>query len=184
MRYLLVAAALLVVPVALSAQHVRHEGHDMSGMGPGSAAIPKESGQSAFGAITEVVEMLEADPGTDWSKVDIGALRAHLVDMDNVVLRARVTASAVPQGMRFEVAGDGAVRDAIRRMATSHAAMTNGQAGQKVTIAEIPHGVLMTVTSGDAAAATKIRALGFFGEMAGGAHHQLHHLMMAKGEMH
>ncbi len=31
-----------------------------------------------------------ADPETDSSQVDIEALRQHLIDMDNVTLRARV----------------------------------------------------------------------------------------------
>ena len=31
--------------------------------------LPTESGQSAFAAIHEIVELLEADPKTDWSKV-------------------------------------------------------------------------------------------------------------------
>ncbi len=37
--------------------------------------LPKEAGQSAFAAIHEIVVMLEGDPKTDWSKVDIDALR-------------------------------------------------------------------------------------------------------------
>ncbi len=43
---------------------------------------------AAFGAVQEIVEILEADPATDWSKVDIDALRQHLIDMDNVTLHA------------------------------------------------------------------------------------------------
>lgn len=34
--------------------------------------------------------MLEADSKTDWSKVDIEALRQYLIDMDNVTLRSAV----------------------------------------------------------------------------------------------
>jgi len=39
-------------------------------------------GQDAFGAIQEIVQILDADPKTDWSKVDLEALRQHLIDMD------------------------------------------------------------------------------------------------------
>ena len=40
------------------------------------------------------MRILEADPTTDWSKVNIGALREHLIDMDEVTMRApRATAA-------------------------------------------------------------------------------------------
>ena len=42
-------------------------------------------------------------------------------------------------------------------------------------------GALLTVTSSDPARATRIRALGVFGVMATGAHHQAHHLAIARG---
>jgi hypothetical protein len=35
------------------------------------AGVPALSGQDAFGAIQEVVRILEADPATDWSKVNL-----------------------------------------------------------------------------------------------------------------
>lgn len=188
MRTIFAAALLATAPLApAAAQHDHHSsGHDMQAAAGanGMAAMPTESGQAAFGAITEVVAMLQADPRTDWSKVNIDALRDHLVDMDNVTLRARVTNVPVAGGMRFEVAGDGPVRDSIRRMAASHASMADGQDGQHVTVAETPDGATMTVTSDNPADVTRFRALGFFGAMTGGVHHQLHHLMMARGEMH
>jgi hypothetical protein len=43
--------------------------HGMMGMSGGMAGQPTMPGQDAFGAIQEVVQMLEADPKTDWSKV-------------------------------------------------------------------------------------------------------------------
>ncbi|MDB5691341.1 MAG: hypothetical protein JWO81_404 [Alphaproteobacteria bacterium] len=184
MRKLLFAAVLLAVPIGVHAQHVGHQGHDMAGMDAGNATMPKESGQAAFGAITEVVALLEADPRTDWSKVDVDALRAHLVDMDNVVLHARVAATPVTGGMRFDIGGDGAVADSIRRMTRSHDAMTDGRDGRHASVADTPDGATMIVTGDNAAAAQKIRALGFFGLMSDGVHHQQHHMMMAKGEMH
>src|SRR3569623_174899 len=60
--------------------------HPMDGMmahgqaQPGAA--PAEPGQAAFGAIQEIVRMLQSDQMTNWSKVDIDALRQHLIDMD------------------------------------------------------------------------------------------------------
>ena len=45
-------------------------------------------GQDAFGTIQEIVQILQSDPKTDWSKVNIDALRQHLIDMNEVTLHA------------------------------------------------------------------------------------------------
>jgi hypothetical protein len=58
---------------------------------PGMSAptrMPTMPGQEAFGTIQEIVQILEADPKTDWSKVDLEALRQHLIDMNEVTLKA------------------------------------------------------------------------------------------------
>ena len=46
----------------------------------------------------------------------------------------------------------------------------------------LPNGVRLTVTTSDPKQVSKLKALGFMGIMAEGAHHQPHHLVMAKGE--
>jgi hypothetical protein len=77
-----------------------HEGHGIN-----ADAVPAEimeGGQSAFAAIQEIVAQLMADPTTDWSRVDTEALRQHLIDMDNVTLRAQVDVQEVEGGARFE----------------------------------------------------------------------------------
>ncbi len=90
-------AALLASPGVSVAQDAaaQHGGmHHMPGMShPGladsadaSGGALTEGGQSAFAALQEVVSYLMADPATDWSRVDIEALRQHLIDMDNVTL--------------------------------------------------------------------------------------------------
>jgi non-heme chloroperoxidase len=68
-----------------------------------AAGAPTMPGQDAFGAIAEVVRILEADPATDWTKVDIERLRQHLIDMNEVVLRSEVKQTAVPGGLAMEV---------------------------------------------------------------------------------
>ena len=55
-----------------------------------STGTPAMPGQDAFGAIAEVVQMLDADPSTDWSKVDLERLRQHLIDMDEVTMRSMI----------------------------------------------------------------------------------------------
>jgi hypothetical protein len=183
MKKLLFAALILSAPIALHAQHEGHAMHAGGAMDMGAGPAPKEGGQAAFAALTEMVTMLEADPRTDWSKVSIDRLREHLIDMDNVALHARATAVPVPGGMRFAVVGDGPVRESIRRMARDHAAFMNGQGGRRETAADSEDGAILTVTADTPAEAQKIRALGAFGLLAEGSHHQAHHLMMAKGEM-
>ena len=66
----------------------------------GEGVVPTMPGQEAFGTIQEIVRILEADPATDWSKVNIGALREHLIDMDEVTMRARASERAARQRRR------------------------------------------------------------------------------------
>ena len=144
-----------------------------------TAPAVTEGGQAAFAAIQEIVARLMADPDTDWSRVDIEALRLHLIDMDNVTLRARVATEEVDGGARFLVTSDApAVSASIRAMVSAHVATLNGVEGWHMQADEIPGGASLTVT-GDP---TRIRGLGFIGIMAVGMHHQAHHLALATGQ--
>jgi hypothetical protein len=148
-----------------------------------AGALPTQGGQSAFAAIQEIVKMLEADPATDWSKVDVEALRAHLIDMDNLTLRARITSEPLPNGERIRVAGDGAVRGSIRRMVKMHAAMAGDTPDWTMRASESPDGADVVVMAKTPLGARKIKALGLIGMMAQDMHHARHHLMLAKGAM-
>ena len=161
-------------------QHMMQGQHMMDGQPPGNAAAT-QPGQGAFAAIQEIVEILMADPKTDWSKVNIDALRQHLIDMNNVTLAANVKNEPIDGGMRFDVTGEGPVRDSIRRMTTAHAATMNGVDGWKFEAAEIEGGASLTVHA-PAKDADKLRGLGFLGVLTLGMHHQMHHLMIARGE--
>ena len=101
--------------------------------------------------------------------------------MNNVVLAAEVNNVPVESGMRFDVTGEGPVRESIRRMVSAHAAAMNGVDGWALEAAEIDGGELLTVRPADKDAA-KLRGLGFFGVLARGMHHQAHHLMIARGQ--
>jgi hypothetical protein len=162
-------------------------GHEaMGGMmahQPGQqSAVPTEPGQAAFGAIQQIVGILQADPQTDWSKVDVDALREHLIDMDEVTMRAAVRKEPIENGLRIKVTGGGRTLEAIQRMVPEHARDIDGMYGWTVRTTAIPDGVELTVTTGNAADVRKIRALGFMGIMVQGSHHQMHHLAVAKGE--
>jgi hypothetical protein len=144
--------------------------------------VPTLPGQDAFGAIGEIVAMLEADPKTDWSKIDLEALRQHLIDMNDVTLHADVVAKPVDGGLEMAVTGSGRTLAAIQRMLPAHAAEINGRNGWTATTAMLDQGVLLRVTTGDPKDLQHIRGLGFIGILVSGSHHQPHHLAMAKGE--
>jgi hypothetical protein len=146
------------------------------------AGVPTLPGQDAFGAIQEIVHTLEADPKTDWSKVDLEALRQHLIDMNEVTLKADVATKAVDGGLEMAVTGSGRTLAAIRRMVPAHAAEIDGVNGWSAKTAALDNGVLLTVTAGDPKEVGHIRGLGFIGILVSGSHHQPHHLAMAKGE--
>ena len=165
----------LLSPAVAAAQSM--PGH---GVGGAMMAMPSQPGQAAFAAIQEIVAILEADPRTDWSKVDIEALRQHLIDMDNVTLRAEVTSAPIADGMIFTASGTGAVRSSIQRMVAAHAATMNGTGGWAFAASMTDTGATLTVQT-PAQDAAKLQALGFIGVLTRGMHHQMHHLMIARG---
>jgi hypothetical protein len=174
---------LLLGLSASSAQAQTHQ-HQPGMTHEAPTAKPAEVGQAAFAAIGEIVRILEADPKTDWSKVNLEALRQHLRDMDLVLMRARVATSDVAAGVRLEVTGDGEVVDAIRRMLHSHGQALEAELPVTTTIAHHPNGLVLTVTAknaADTAYVTKLRGLGFAGLLVTGDHHGPHHVMIARG---
>ena len=177
LRALLVLVCLAASPAL--AQTMHH--HAMMAPSAGAPITPPQGGQSAFAAIQEIVAILDADPKTDWSKVDIEALRQHLIDMDNVTLRAQSRSEPVDGGLRFVVTGAGPARDSIRRVIFAHAATMNGVGGWRMNAAEIDDGATLTVIA-PAKDAAKLRALSLIGVLTLGMHHQMHHLMIAKGD--
>ena len=80
-----------VGPAQMQEMMRQHNPQGMMPMHSGMRAdlmMPTMAGQDAFGAIQEIVRILEADPKSDWSKVDLEALRQHLIDMNELTLRA------------------------------------------------------------------------------------------------
>ena len=125
--------------------------------------------------------MLNADPATDWSKVNIEGLRQHLVDMNNVTLGAEVSASQLGDSMRFNVTGGGAVQGSIKRMVIAHAATMNGVDSWTFAAEPTETGAILMVIPPDPASMAKLKALGFIGLLTVGMHHQQHHWMLANG---
>jgi hypothetical protein len=146
------------------------------------ASTPTLPGQDAFGAIQEVVAILDADPKTDWSKVDLEALRQHLIDMNEVTLRADAAPKQIDGGLEIAVTGSGRTLVAIQRMVPAWAQTMNGQSGWTAKTTLLPDGELLTVTATDPKEIEHIRGLGFIGLLVSGSMHQPHHLAMARGE--
>jgi hypothetical protein len=150
-----------------------------------ASSLPTLPGQAAFGAIAEVVRLLEADSTTDWSKVNIEALRQHLIDMDAVTMRARFSQRNVAGGIEVDVTGSGATVDAIKRMVVNQSRMIDMSGDMSAASRELPNGEHVTITAknpGDARLVSKIRGLGFAGLMTEGDHHVRHHMAIARGE--
>jgi hypothetical protein len=164
------------------AMHGPMHGSMMPGGVSAATGVLTLPGQDAVGAIAEIVQLLDADPQTDWSQVDLERLRQHLIDMNEVVLRADVKGSPVPGGLVMDVTGAGRTESAIRAMVVPHAAELDQMPGLAAKTEVIPGGVRLTVTARDAEdgkAVARVRGLGFIGLLTLGAHHQPHHLAMA-----
>ena len=164
-----------------------HHGHGTVAAGPRSegtaaAASLTEPGQGAFAALSEVVAKLEADPETDWGRVDIGALRDHLVDMDRIVTDTVAREEPLPNGLRVVVTGDADTMETARRMIPAHAAELARDTRWEVRAEAEDEAVTLAVTSDDPATALRIKALGFYGLMASQDHHRAHHYAIATGQ--
>ena len=177
-----IALALVSAASVASAQAMGNMDHASHTMGAKSA-VP--AGQDAYATISAIVAQLEADSTTDWSKVNIEALRQHLIVMNDVTLHARSQQSAVPGGASMDVTGDGKTAESIRAMLHAHSTMLAQMGPYRSTVTDIPGGVRFVVTATnpqDQATIARIRGLGFAGLLTLGDHHTAHHLALARGQ--
>ncbi|HHS94800.1 MAG TPA: hypothetical protein ENK63_05635 [Rhodobacterales bacterium] len=175
----LAASLLAAGPTLAQTAGMDHVLHSQLG-GHMEMAPVSQPGQGAFAAIGEIVATLEADPATDWSTVDIDALRDHLVDMDLVTTRSTAQSTPIEGGLRFTVHGSGDVTGAVQRMVLAHAAIMDGVGDWHFAAQQIDDGAILDVTVPEADRA-RLAGLGFYGVMASGMHHQAHHWAMATG---
>lgn len=186
---LVVALLTTLFPSRGAAQHAAHAAHSAraaagDSTAPATATTTQRRatlpGQDAFGAIAEIVRILKGDSATDWSTVNIEALRQHLIDMNDVTLNSEVRSVPVPGGVQLTVTGSGRTVAAIRRMVTSHGHMLAAE-GLEGSAEPVVGGVRWRVTTTDPSRVDEVRALGFIGIMTLGEHHTTHHLMLARG---
>ena len=132
------AGSLLIVSanVLIAQEHAHTPGMTHPSASDSLMPAPVSPGQAAYAAIAEVARLLQADPTTDWRKVDLERLRQHLIDMDAVTMRASVRKEHVAGGARFLVTGTDRTVDAIRRMTRAHGGTMRAD-GMAVTVASV-----------------------------------------------
>lgn len=154
-----------------------------------TAAMSSEStvlrapGQSVFGAVQEAVRRLEADSTTDWSQVDVEALRQHLLDMERVAMHVTVEEKTpVERGVRLRVrATQDAARASLGRVLDAHPHMLRQETGWTMEVTEDADAYVLHVTTPDPQEVDKLRGLGYIGLLAYGKHHQRHHWHLVRG---
>lgn len=178
--------ALAPVTSTLAAQESGHESrpeHDhRAAETQQDETLLQEPGNTAFAAIREVVTELEKRGDTDWSAVDLEALRQHLRDMQRFTLEAQVVEREhIEGGLRVAVRGaEPGSNKAIRRALHAHAPVLEKETGWSVDVRDRGERTVLRVT-GPASDVDKIRGLGYAGLIATGAHHRRHHWMIATG---
>jgi hypothetical protein len=181
---MLLCTTILLVPSLAGAQEHKHTPGMVHPTGAAATTLPTLAGQDAYAAVGEVVRILEADSATDWSRVNLEALRQHLIDMNEVTLHSAVRQTPIDGGLVIEVTGEGRALESIRRMMAAHTPMLDGLPDYVATSAVIPNGARLTIQAeqpGDRTKIAKIRGLGFIGLLTVGDHHAPHHLALARG---
>ncbi len=137
---------------------------------------PAQWGQAALGAVQEIAQLLAVDPRTDWSKVNFAPLRQHLIDMDELTLRATAREEPVDKGVRIEISGSARTLEAIQRSVPVFAEQLNKHPGWAAKVEAAVDGTVLTVTSTDRQQVARIRGLGFIGLLASAPGHNAYHL--------
>jgi len=186
---LIVIGSVIVALASLSLWAAeKHSGHTPGmnhGAMAGTGAQPKESGQATFAAIIEIVSLLEQDDNTDWEAINIDGLRAHLLDMNHLILNTEATKSKNGDSqIQFDVRGTTASIPSIHRMVSAHSRFIEQSRGWKIEPEINDKGAKLTITVENGAALNRLDALGFYGFMSLDSHHQAHHYQMAIGRSH
>jgi len=186
---LLAGPLLLPAPVLAQDDHdhggASHQHPADTGEAAPSTVTLQEPGNAAFAAIQEVVAELDArGDETDWSQVDLEALRQHLIDMERFILEAKVVErEEIDGGIRVAVRGPDTETDrSLRRSLHAHAPMLAQETGWSVSVMDRDDAVVLEATADSPDEAERIRGLGYVGLMVTGSHHREHHWMIANGQ--
>jgi len=140
-----------------------------------------EAGNDAFGTIQEVIAKLNSDPDTDWSKVNLEALRRHLQDMHDMTLNVDVISQKpISNGLEAIIKPTTTrAATALERVFQAHPMQLQRETGWSMQVVKNNGQYTLTITSEKSEDTSKIRGLGYIGLMAYGKHHQPHHWAMA-----
>lgn len=169
------AVALLLFLLSFNSTNAQH---------PGSTPL-SAPGNQLFGAIQETITALEQDPNTNWKQVNLEALHQHLLDMKAFTENVEVLEKQpIEQGVVLQVQpSTERAQVALKRVLSMHPSMLKKEKGW--TMKSVQKNGVWTIrcTSPKPDEVPKIRALGYIGLLAAGAHHQHHHWMIATGQM-
>ncbi len=150
----LIILTLITLPFSVGAllqqeemSHQNHQQHMQSTSSP--LTMP---GNAVFGTIQEVIRKLEADPDTDWSQVDLEALRQHLIDMHHFTMNVRVVSkSSISNGVEIVVEPTipGAM-PSLERVFQAHPPMLRAEKGWAMEVSENGDQFVLEVTTDDA----------------------------------
>ena len=149
-----------------------------------SSATPlKEAGNAIFGTIQETIKMLDADPKTDWTKVDLEGLRQHLIDMENFTSGVDVLSNEkIEKGSKIVIrAKSKEAHFSLERALKAHPSMMQSETGWTMDVKQNKEQFTLIIETQKPEEVARLRALGYIGVMALGDHHQVHHWLMASG---
>jgi polyhydroxyalkanoate synthesis regulator phasin len=152
---------------------MNHQQHMMKTTG----SALKEAGNDIFSTIQEVIDKLNNDPDTDWGKVDIEALRQHLLDMNDMAMNVEVVnQKPLKNGLEVTVLPiTERAEKTLAKVFNVHPIHLKRETGWSMQVVRNNKQFIITTTTEDPKQVKKIIALSYIGLMAYGKHHQPHH---------
>ena len=186
MKKIWLSIAILTISVSTFAQDKQM--HHDKGMHHSTQKTAKqgkltEAGNDIFGTIAETIKVLNANPNTDWSKVDLETLRQHLLDMRDMSENIKIhSQTPIKNGLKINLSPTTwRAKQALKRIFMGHPILLKKETGWVMT-SILDNNTYTLIITGKASDVDKIRGLGYIGIMANGNHHQPHHLSMARGQ--
>ena len=167
----------LVYSVNIFAEDVHSTMHHEQHMMKTTDSALKEAGNDIFSTIQEVIDKLNNDPDTDWGKVDIEALRQHLLDMNDMATNVEII-NQKPLNNGLEVVVQALTARAettLAKVFNVHPVYLKRETGWNMLVVRNNKQFIVSTTTQDPKQVKKIIALSYIGLMAYGNHHQPHH---------